>query len=298
MRSQPVSPVQFVAAAATIALLFVALYFIFVRTHDGQLVDQLAYDGSDFGRRSIAPFTQGLLDALPAVAGVIGVALTIVIALVRRNFGSFLVALASAGAAAASTQVLKYAVLGRPYLGVEGFAENSFPSGHTTVAAASALAVLLVSSPRVRPAVAGWGAAFTVLAGVSTLVNQWHRPSDVIAALLVVAFWGCVGGIVLSVLARRTTRGTRGNRGTRGTRGTVGIQPGRPRGGTSNTRLWRWLILPFVLVTAVSFMITWVAVAGSHDAPYTVAYVGGAAAITAVGLIVALVASRGFARLP
>jgi hypothetical protein len=158
------------------------------------------------------------------------------------------------------------------------------------VAAASALAVLLVSSPRIRPAVAGWGAAFTVLAGVSTLVNQWHRPSDVIAALLVVAFWGCIGGIVLSMLARRATRGV--------TPGTTTIKPGRPRGVTSHNRLWRWLILPFVLVTAVAFVITWVAVAGSHDAPYTVAYLGGAAAITAVGLIIALMASRGFARLP
>ena len=42
---------------------------------------------------------------------------------------------------------------------------------------------------RWRPVVAVAGAAYTGATGVSTLVGQWHRPSDVVAAILVVLAW-------------------------------------------------------------------------------------------------------------
>lgn len=276
MRSIPsTSPLRYLGAALAAVALFVLLYLFFVRTRDGQLVDQLAYDGADFGWRSVTPFTRRVLDSLPAVSGVVGVLLTMTIALVRRNWLTLLVAIGAAGAATATTQILKYVVLGRPDLGVEGFAENSFPSGHTTVAAASALAVFLVSSPRTRPAVAGWGAAFTVVAGVSTLANQWHRPSDVIAALLVVAVWGCIAGIVLALLRPAAFRGPR--------------RVGRGR-------LW-WLAIPFLSLTAIAFVITYLN-AAEEDPNTVIAYIGGATAIIAAGFLLALGAIRTFSRLP
>src|SRR5690606_25579523 len=50
---------------------------------------------------------------------------------------------------------------------------------------------LLIAVPRRwRPLVAVAGAAYTAATGVSTLVGQWHRPSDVVAAILVVLAWG------------------------------------------------------------------------------------------------------------
>jgi hypothetical protein len=45
---------------------------------------------------------------------------------------------------------------------------------------------------RARPLVALVGAAYTAATGVSTLVGQWHRPSDVVAAVLVVLAWGAL----------------------------------------------------------------------------------------------------------
>jgi membrane-associated phospholipid phosphatase len=280
VRAHPmIRPLTFATPAIAVVAAFVALYLFFVRSYEGQLVDQLAYDGAEFGRRSVAPFAQQLLDALPTVSGVVGIVLTIVIALVRRNWLSLVVAFGAAGAAAATTQILKYAVLSRPDLGVEGYASNSFPSGHTTVAASSALAVFLISSPRLRPVVAAWGAGFTVLAGVSTLANQWHRPSDVIAALLVVAFWGCAGGFTLSVLGG----------GTR-----AALAPA----GRSGTRRW-WVVVPFLLVSLVAFLITFHSASSANEAPNTlVAYVGGATAIIASGLTLALLGTRTFSRLP
>lgn len=259
--------------------MFAVLYVFFVRTHEGQLIDQLSYDGADYSWRTVTPYTRRLLDALPVISGVAGLILTVVIALVRRSPVTMVIALGAAAAAAATTQILKYGILGRPDLGVEGYANNSFPSGHTTVAAASALAVFLVSPPRVRPAVAAWGTAFTVLAGVSTLANQWHRPSDVIAALLVVAFWGCIAGAVLAAV-----------------RPPGSIRATAPRASPGRRR-W-WLVVPFVLVTGIAFVFTFMGTTDGSSSSTLIAYVGGAAAIIASGFVLALVATRVFARLP
>jgi len=260
-------------------VVFSVLYVFFVRTHEGQMIDQLSYDGADYSWRTVTPYTRRLLDALPAISGVAGLILTVVIALTRRSPVTMVIALGAAGAAVATTQILKYGILSRPFLGVEGYADNSFPSGHTTVAAASALAVFLVSPPRARPAVAAWGTAFTVLAGVSTLANQWHRPSDVIAALLVVAFWGCIAGAVLAAV-----------------RAPGSIRATAPR--TSPGRRRWWLVVPFLLVTGIAFIFTFMGTRDGSSSSTLIAYIGGAAAIIASGFVLALVATRVFARLP
>ena len=86
-----------------------------------------------------------------------------------------------------ATQILKDLVPVRPYRGVETLELNSLPSGHTTMAASAAAAVFLMVSPRWRPLAGFLGGSFAVATGVSTLINQWHRPADVVAAFLVVA---------------------------------------------------------------------------------------------------------------
>jgi len=88
-----------------------------------------------------------------------------------------------------TTQVLKKWVFERPELGVPGGYGNTLPSGHTTVAAAAAVVLTLVVAPRVRPWAAALGAVYTTATGISTLVGRWHRPSDVVAAVLVVLAW-------------------------------------------------------------------------------------------------------------
>jgi len=276
VRTRP-NPARYVGGALLSTAVFVLLYVFFVRTLRGQSIDQLAYDGADVGQRSLTPLSQGVLDVLPVASAVVGLLLTIIVALARRNVRTLVVALGVAGAAIATTQLLKHGFLSRPDLGVEGYAGNSFPSGHTTVAAASALALFLAASPRTRSRVGVWGTAFAVLAGLSTLADQWHRPSDVIAALLVVAFWGCVGGVLLSF----TSAGARG-------------EPAAPNGSAS--RQW-WLAIPFAVVSAVAFVITGLDVTGGTFGP-VIAYIGGLTAIAAAGFLIALAATRLFARLP
>ncbi len=186
-----------IASAITSALVFVAVALYFVTTRTGQLLDQRAFDGASLGQRTVAPFTLSLLDAIPVIGVAIALTVAIFLTVIRRNVFVLVVAVCAAVAANVATQVMKNVLLERPDLGVDGYALNSLPSGHTTLAASSALVVFLVSSPRSRPMVGAIGALFTTVVGVSTLANQWHRPSDVVAALVLVAFFGSLAGLVV-----------------------------------------------------------------------------------------------------
>ena len=187
----------FSAAAIALAVSFVGVAVFFVTTRTGQGIDQSAFNGARLGQRTVAPVTLSLLDAIPITGVAIAVIVAIVVVIFRRNFGVLVVGVVAAVLANILTQVVKSVVLIRPDLGVSGYAENSLPSGHTALAASAALVVFLVSSPRFRPLVGVLGAVFTTAVGVATLANQWHRPSDVIAALLLVAFFGCLAGLAL-----------------------------------------------------------------------------------------------------
>ncbi|WP_241984277.1 phosphatase PAP2 family protein [Cryobacterium sp. Hb1] len=289
---------MYLVGASLTAFAFFGLYLFFVRSHAGQEADQLAYDGAEFGRLGITPFTGRVLDSVPDIAVVFGVVLTAIIARVRRNWRTLIVALVAAAAATASAQLLKYGILARPDLAVEGYAGNSFPSGHTTVAAASALVVFLVASPRLRPMVAGWGTAFAVLAGVATLANQWHRPSDVIAALLWVALWGCLAGAVLAwprpgIVARAGTA-TPAPAPTARRRAFTGLR-------RSTVRVVRWVSIGCGAFSAVALIATLVLDSSLFERVGTlgtvIAYLGGVAAIVTAGLLLALSGTRLFARL-
>lgn len=198
------SRVPFVLGALVLAGAVVAVFAFFVGTHFGQVIDEHAFDGAAVWRAPLARAASATLDALPAVVLVVGIVAVAIITLVRRVWVQAIVALAAVAGANLSTQVLKNVVFQRPETGVADGLANSLPSGHTTAAASIALAVFLISSPRARPFAAFFGALFAVATGAATLINQWHRPSDVIAALCIVAFWGCVAGFVLA--RRRSAR--------------------------------------------------------------------------------------------
>lgn len=196
-------------AALVVAVAFAGVYQFFVRTHTGQIVDERAFTGATLWRGDLVAPLDRILTVLPVLSFVGGAILVLAIAAVRRNGKVLVAAIAAALAANATTQLLKYAILDRPDMGIGPHLANSMPSGHTTAAATTALAVFLVSSPRMRPTVAALGAIFATLIGAATLINQWHRPSDVIAALLVVAFWGCAAGFALADTDEAQTRSPR-----------------------------------------------------------------------------------------
>ncbi|TFC04850.1 phosphatase PAP2 family protein [Cryobacterium adonitolivorans] len=271
------TPTRYIGAALLCIVAFVALYLFFVRDATGQGIDQLAFNGAENGSTGTT-VTQQLLDLIPSVMVAVGAIVSLIIATVRRAWFALVVAVSAAMAAVVTTQLLKNVILTRPELGVDGYIPNSFPSGHTTVAAASALVVFLVASAHMRWLAGTIGAAFAVAAGVSTLVSLWHRPSDAIAALLVVAFWGCAAGAVL------TRSGGRQRAARTPTPARVGL------------KLQTWIAVLAGIVTAVAAGIGATGAFGISDAP--VAYLGAVTAIVAVGFVLAITATRLFDRLP
>ena len=108
---------------------------------------------------------------------------------------------ATVGATPVLARLLKL-LLDRPDL-VEGAAGNSLPSGHTAAVAGLA-AGLVLAVPRLLNGTALLaGTAAAGVAGAATVLLRWHRPSDVVAAVLLAAV---VGGIAhaLAPPARRT----------------------------------------------------------------------------------------------
>lgn len=169
-----------------------AVWRVFVGTYTGQLLDQAAFEGAELGRTRLWRLAEPVLDVIsvPFIAAVLVV--SVVVALVRRRWllaGQVVLLIAGANL---STQLLKYAVLDRPDLEVGDRLANTLPSGHTTAATSCAIALLLVVPRRFRAATAAGAALYAAGTGVSTLIGAWHRPGDVVAAVLVVLTWTCV----------------------------------------------------------------------------------------------------------
>jgi len=177
-----------VAAAAGI----VVVWEVFVATRTGQVIEDYAYDGALTGRTRLWTVAEPVLGVVSVSFVVLGTLAAILVALVRRRWLLAVQALVLVGGANLTTQVLKKIVLERPVFDSEMWWTNSLPSGHTTVAASVSVALLLAVPRLARPWVALFGAGYTAATGISTLVGQWHRPSDVVAAVLVVLFWGAL----------------------------------------------------------------------------------------------------------
>ncbi|MDD1476665.1 phosphatase PAP2 family protein [Arthrobacter sp. H16F315] len=164
-----------------------ATYYFFVRTTTGQFIDESALVEAGEIHGAAGKAATRLLDWLPALSLLIATVVVLVVTVLKRRWAAAGIAVAACVGANVATQVLKSIVPVRPFRGIETLELNSLPSGHTTLAASAAAAVFLMVSPRWRPLAGFLGGSFAVATGVSTLINQWHRPADVVAAFLVVA---------------------------------------------------------------------------------------------------------------
>lgn len=184
------------------ALLFLGLslygaFVFFIYTTTGQLVDEQAYTEYANQFKSYRGPTLTALDSLPAVVGVIAVLGMVAVLIWKHRFLPSLIGVLAAAAAVTSTYLLKHYLIVKPDLGVQEALSNSAPSGHTTFAAAAGAALFLAAPRFLRPTVALCAALATCLTGASTIINGWHRPADVVTAILVTAIWTVVGMGVL-----------------------------------------------------------------------------------------------------
>ncbi len=176
-----------------LAAAFVAVYLLAVCTPYGQSVENAMTRGFSEQawiydvRYSIGP---------PPLRGeeatlVVGIAVIVLIAVLRRQWRLAVAGAFVPAATAVSTYVLNRFVLPRPDISgaPESLTEVSFPSGHVAITAGVAIGVILVCPPRARPYVVAAG--MTWLAFIAAAVQNlgWHRPSDAIGATLLAGIW-------------------------------------------------------------------------------------------------------------
>ena len=168
------------------------LWGLFVFTHTGQTLDAMALEGSEIGSHYVSAHARTLLSVVSMPAAVVLVVTILVIGLLRRSHLRAVWAVVAVAGANLTTQVLKYQFLWRPDFNITERWDNAntLPSGHTTMAASAAVALILLSGRRWRALSAWVGALLTIAMGYSTLVCHWHRPSDVLAGILVPVAWG------------------------------------------------------------------------------------------------------------
>lgn len=184
------------------ALLFLGLslygaFVFFIYTATGQQVDEQAYTEYAHQFKSYRGPTLTALDSLPTIVGVIAVLGLVAVLIWKHRFLPSLIGVLVGAAAVTSTYLLKHYLIVKPDLGVQEALSNSAPSGHTTFAAAAGAALFLAAPRFLRPTVALCAALATCLTGASTIINGWHRPADVVTAILVTAIWTVVGMGVL-----------------------------------------------------------------------------------------------------
>lgn len=189
---------DFIGLTVACVLGAVAVYLIAVHTAAGQRIDTHLRGGILREENPVAySATSDLLDTISVWSLALMGAAVMGIALARRRphlaVGVGVLVLA----ANVTTQLMKR-FLPRPDLVPEVWPEpGSYPSGHVTVAMSLAMALILVVPGTLRMMAAVIGSVYALGVGVAVIALDWHRPSDVVGAYLVVTAWT---GVVAAAL--------------------------------------------------------------------------------------------------
>lgn len=181
----------------------VGVWWLGVRTMEGQSYEDMVWSKFDAALPGwlepvVHVFTiSTVVIATSAIMSIIALAVLIV----RKRWLLIAQLAVFGGICFAAAELLK-PLLPRPYLiNLESNPNNSAPSGHVILAATAGV-ILLCAVPRMcRALVAVIGWAYAVLVGLSVIAGQWHRPTDVIMALLI------VGGVAMLMLAATFANG-------------------------------------------------------------------------------------------
>ncbi len=176
--------------AIVCAVILVALAGFFVGTKTGQRLDNAALKGRVVEHPRFAQQSNRMLRTISVGSlAFFGVSI-MTVALFRGRWYLAFAAGAVIVGSNVTTQVFKLLVH-RPSLITDPVIidVNTLPSGHSTVAASLAAALVLVVPVRMRPLAATIGALYAAGMAAMTLAAGWHRPSDAIAAFAVVGIW-------------------------------------------------------------------------------------------------------------
>ncbi|MEV6603650.1 phosphatase PAP2 family protein [Kutzneria sp. NPDC051319] len=172
----------------------VLVYVLAVLTPVGQELENAALRGADqVGATEAGNASQGL-DQITVYSLAVAVVLIAAIGLLRRRWELALAAVGVIVAGQIITQGLKRYVLPRPPLvSLTGhYADNSLPSGHTTIAMTVLFAALIVVPYRWRGVALFFVLSWAVGVGAYTVTAKWHRLSDTLAADAIALALGCL----------------------------------------------------------------------------------------------------------
>jgi len=210
--SRPGSPSRPAGAGHVLAPFAIALlaaagvagaYLAFVRTATGQYADTTGMRGGDVHHPRVVEVLSRTLNGTTLVTLVLVCLAAVVVGMLRHRLDLAIGATVLVLGANVSCQLLKTR-LPRPDL--DHFpAPNSFPSGHTAAAASVAFALILVLPAAVRGIVALAGAAYVTVIAIATVWAEWHRPSDTVAAVLLVLAWAALAATGVRLFRRRAT---------------------------------------------------------------------------------------------
>ena len=181
----------------------VGVWWLGVRTMEGQSYEDMVWSKFDAALPGwlepvVHVFT---ISTVVIVTSAIMSIIALAVLIVRKRWLLIAQLTVFGGICFAAAELLK-PLLPRPYLiNLESNPNNSAPSGHVILAATAGV-ILLCAVPRMcRALVAVIGWAYAVLVGLSVIAGQWHRPTDVIMALLI------VGGVAMLMLAATFANG-------------------------------------------------------------------------------------------
>ena len=176
------------------------VYVLAVRTAAGQRFEDAVLRSADLSAGSLVHVRA--LDVLAAMTlPAVGVAVVLValIGLLRNRPVLGLLSAGTVIASVATTEVCRR-LLDRPVLLPHGDRreDQSFPSGHVTVAMSLMCAVVLVVPYRCRGVVLGLASLLATGVGIATVTTGWHRPGDSVGAGFVVVGHVCAAVAVLA----------------------------------------------------------------------------------------------------
>lgn len=181
-----------------LAVMF-ALYAVMVRWSSGQVLDDIAMEGRKATRLAPRRLASSIVEHLTPVALVLGGGGLVVLADRWRGRAAAVavaVCLVASGALArvAKAELPRETLVSGSWVGPA----NTYPSGHSAVAASLALMAVAVCPAAWRARVAAAAAAALALHTVAIMGSGWHRPSDAVGGIsLAVALCGIGGAVVV-----------------------------------------------------------------------------------------------------
>jgi membrane-associated phospholipid phosphatase len=178
--------------------LLVLTYLLAVWTPTGQRFEDAVLQAAAGGRQEAAI---GTLDAITKWSLAAAVIVVVGIGYLRSKLS---LGFAGGGVIAASvitTEILRRSVLMRPLLLHSGVRreDQSFPSGHTTIAMSVMCGLVMVVPYRFRGIAVFLTSLWAASVGALTVTASWHRPSDTIGSDLIVMIYVCAA---IAILAR------------------------------------------------------------------------------------------------